>query len=95
MAAFERRRREAVEELIATAPEHLQARLRSLQWRIDAERRRYKHPLMSCVAIYNMMWESLYGEHGLVVALEALAGSPRSAGRDAEGNTGKVLPFRR
>ncbi|MCU0841868.1 MAG: DUF3135 domain-containing protein [Thiobacillaceae bacterium] len=71
-AAFELRRREVVEQFIAQAPAHQRERLRRLQWRIDAERRRYKHPLKSCLAIYDMMWDSLYGGHGLLEALLAL-----------------------
>lgn len=94
-SAFERRRRQAVEQVIAEAPEHQRERLRRLQWRIDAERRRYKHPLKSCLAIYDMMWESLYGGHGLLEALLALRdlepdGRPRSA--EAPHN---VRPLRR
>lgn len=93
-AAFERRREELLAQCIAQAPEHLQDRLRRLQWRIDAERRRYKHPLKSCLALHAMMWESLYGSGGLLEALNSLRdpllGEPRKPAR-----SGDILPFRR
>lgn len=92
--AFERQRRELLEQFIAQAPEHLQDRLRRLQWRIDAERWRYKHPLKSCVVLHAMMWESLYGPGGLLEALNALRdpllGQAQRAQRCAD-----ILPLRR
>ncbi len=92
--AFERRRQELLEQFIAQAPAHLQERLRRLQWRIDAERRRYKHPLKSCMALHAMMWESMYGSGGLLEALNSLRdpllGKPQSSPR-----SGDILPFRR
>lgn len=93
-AAFEQRRQELLEQFIAQAPEHLQDRLRRLRWRIDAERRRYKHPLKSCMALHAMMWETMYGSGGLLDALnslrEPLLGQPPKPAR-----SGDVLPFRR
>lgn len=72
----------------------MQGRLRCLQWRIDAERRRYKHPLKSCMALYAMMWESMYGSGGLMEALnslrEPLLGELPKPARSAD-----ILPFRR
>lgn len=93
-AAFERRREELLQQFIAHAPQHLQERLRRLQWRIDAERRRYKHPLKSCIALHAMMWESMYGSGGLLEALntlrEPLLGQSQEPSRSAD-----ILPFRR
>lgn len=93
-AAFERRREELLQQFIAQAPQHLQERLRRLQWRIDAERRRYKHPLKSCMALHAMMWESMYGSGGLLEALitlrEPLLGQSQEPARSAD-----ILPFRR
>ncbi|MCW5626511.1 MAG: DUF3135 domain-containing protein [Burkholderiales bacterium] len=55
--AFERRRLEAIEALIAQAPERERQRLRGLQFRIDMERQRSSNPLGACVRISRMMWE--------------------------------------
>lgn len=93
-AAFERRREGLLQQFIAQAPQHLQERLRRLQWRIDAERRRYKHPLKSCMAVHAMMWESMYSSGGLLEALntlrEPLLGQSQEPSRSAD-----ILPFRR
>lgn len=94
-AAFELRRREAVEQFIAQAPEQQRERLRRLQWRIDAERRRYKHPLKSCLALYGMMWDSLYGGHGLLPALLALRDLKPGTGPRHEEAPDNIRPLRR
>ncbi len=67
--AFEAQRHAAIEALIAESRPELQRRLRGLQWRLDMERRRYHHPLAACTHAFNAMWESVYGEGGLVEAL--------------------------
>lgn len=92
--AFERRRREVIEQLIAEAPEHMRERLVRLQWRVDAERRRYKHPLKSCVVIFNMMWDSVYGEHGLLDALNALTHADAQPAPEQAATPARILPFR-
>ncbi len=93
--AFELRRKALIEQLIAAAPAHLRDRLRGLQWRIDVERRRYKHPLKSCIALHVMMWESMYGKGGLLEALNRLR-EPLQGGLPPPAMpSGKVLPFRR
>lgn len=92
--AFERRRQEVIDNLIAEAPEHMRERLRRLQWRVDAERRRYKHPLKSCVVIFNMMWDSVYGEHGLLDALNALSHVDTQSSREEADSQARILPFR-
>jgi hypothetical protein len=74
--AFEARRDEEIARLIAQASPHSQARLRGLQWKLDTERRHAGNPLSACVRIFNQMWESVYGERGLVEALHSLDGRP-------------------
>lgn len=68
-AAFELRRREAVQALIARSPQERQERLRRLQWRVDRVRERSASPLGSCMSLYRMMWDSLLGQGGLAEAL--------------------------
>jgi len=87
---FERRRRAAIESLIAQAPPELRDRLRALQCRIDLERRRAKTPLDATVRLQSMMWERFGQLRQALMALtgDALAGpSPRA--------TARVLPFNR
>jgi len=70
--AFELRRQQAVEELIIAAPSDRQHRLRGMQWRVDMERRKYKDPLVSCQKVFGMMWQSVYGDNGLLQVLTDL-----------------------
>lgn len=86
-AAFEARRVQAIDELIADAAPQNQTRLRGLQWQIDMVRGRASNPLSGCVQIFNRMWNSLYGERGLLEALHAVDGpalSQRSCGELVE-----------
>ena len=48
---FEKRRTQAIDEVINSAPAHIQRRLRGLQWRIDLERSRAGTPLGACVRL--------------------------------------------
>ncbi len=70
--AFERLRCEAIDELIESAPEHMQQRLRGLQWQIDQVRRQSKTPMDACRRLSDMMWDRLVGEGGLLEALNTL-----------------------
>ncbi len=96
---FARRRREAIEKLIASAPQTRQQRLRGLQWSIDAELRTCRTPLQACMHIFNRMWDSVYGANGLLDALKALGNPPPfhvSAHQSAKpAVSAKVLPFKR
>lgn len=69
---FEAKRLALIEQTIHSAPADMQQRLRGLQWRIDMERRRAKNPTGACVHIYRMMWNRVYGEDGLLQALDSL-----------------------
>lgn len=57
--SFETRRLQEIEDLINNAPEDKQHRLRCLQWKIDRVRDKMATPLAACVAISDMMWDSL------------------------------------
>ena len=92
--AFEERRRRVIEEVIAQAPQHVQTRLRALQWRIDMERARASNPLSACIRLYNMMWKTLSGENGMMSAIRRLTDSaPASAGGERLPHSAKILPF--
>lgn len=82
---FERRRREALERIIQSAPPAKRQRLRALQWRIDQVRRRSATPLGACVHLTRMMWQAVLGERGLLEALQGHGARPRRRAR--------VLPF--
>lgn len=56
---FESRRLASIEEFINSVPQDKQHRLRCLQWKIDRVREKMPTPLAACVAISDMMWDSL------------------------------------
>jgi hypothetical protein len=78
--AFEKRRQQAIDALIAETSGEQQQRLRGLQWRIDMERRKYKDSLVRCQKVFSMMWSSVYGDNGL---LQALHGKNPAQGTDS------------
>jgi hypothetical protein len=97
---FERRRLEAIEEVITRAPAENQQRLRGLQFRIDMERQRSQSALGACVRINKMMWESFTD---MREALEGLKGELKQPGAGASRQSpaveapkvkADVLPFR-
>lgn len=93
--AFEQRRKEVIEEAIAQSPEAIQQRLRCIQWRVDMERMRYKDPLVACARIYNMMWELVYKDGGLLDALNQLGEyNVDEQGEIKEKKRAKILAFK-
>ncbi len=56
--ALEALRLSACEELIQSAPQQYQRKLRGLQFRIDMERRKAKTPMAACIKISEMMHDS-------------------------------------
>ena len=74
--AFEAKREQAIARFIEQASPHMQNRLRGLQWRIDMDRDRSANPLSSCMKIFNQMWSSVYGESGLLDALNGVERGP-------------------
>ena len=92
---FERRRKDVLAAFIAETPDHIQPHLRRLQWRIDMERRyHWRNPLVATRKIYEMMWTSVYGDDGLLPALQRLTegGEPPAPAMDADAAT--VLNFK-
>lgn len=67
--AFEQQRRQQIESVISSVSSRQRNRLERLQWRIDMERHRATTPLSACMRISGMMMDALYGERGLVKAI--------------------------
>lgn len=59
-ATFEVRREEYIESFLTSIPAEKRRRLRGLQWQIDQTRQLARTPMASCIAISNMMWDSLH-----------------------------------
>lgn len=90
---FELRRADFIEAFIANvADPQVKDRLRRLQWRIDAERRRSSNPLGACIRVYNMMWASAAQHYDMIQSLSALLNRDGERAPTAAG--AKILPFR-
>lgn len=94
--AFEEKREEAVESFIRSVPtESRRRRLRHLQWQIDGIRHRSQSPLGACIKITNMMWDSVYGEGGLLDTLKGNIPFEKQAVAVSDTvSVSNVLPFR-
>jgi len=57
-AAYEERRTEMLEALIASAPEGQQRRLRGIQFELDSKRNMSESALESCMQMSTRMWAS-------------------------------------
>lgn len=99
---FERRRAAAIEQVIGAAPARLAPRLRGLQFRLDAERRKARSPLGAVVRMQAMMWDQFEALRSALNALtiEAAPRGPRAVTRFRRSGfartgsiAGKVLPF--
>lgn len=90
--AFELQRKQLLEAEISAAPEEHQQRLRGIQWQVDATRKRFKHPQVSCERLFGLMWEKVYGENGFLEALTGNHQKPNTT--DMAMQTSKVIPFR-
>lgn len=91
--AFDRARIEAIEAVIAQAPEELRPRLRALQCRIDLERRRAGNPLGACVRISAMMWDRFHHLRQALDDLRAPLSDHGALARRTETAAARVLPF--
>lgn len=91
--AFEALRQSAIAEVIASAPEAQQSRLRGLQWRVEQVRERSKTPLGACLKLSEMMWDTVLGANGLLESLGALESASQEQMTARESAT--VLPFKR
>lgn len=56
---FEEQRRKRIELFFNNVPEEKLQRLKGLQWQIDQTRKLAGSPMASCIAISNMMWDSV------------------------------------
>ena len=57
--AFENERQKFIDSFIDNVPQEKRHRLLGLQWKIDQTRKLAGSPMASCIAISNMMWDSL------------------------------------
>jgi hypothetical protein len=92
--SFEMMRKKCIDDLINQVPEEKRVRLRGLQWKIDQTRKLSKTPMASCIAISNMMWDSLAKLNHYQQELVTLTTEPHSE-RGFDLAKADVIPFYR
>ncbi len=74
-SVFEMQRQQVIDTSIAGAPEHLQQRLRALQWRLDHARQRAGSPFGACLQLHGLLMEHV--AERLLPALEGRLTTPQ------------------
>ncbi len=91
--AFEAKRQQEIDRFMADLSDKSRERMGKLQWRIDKERERSSSPMESCLRVHNMMWDSVYGERGLLYGLELLIETCET--QEVRQKTAEILEFKR
>lgn len=94
---FEEERSAAIENLIMSQPARHRHHSRQLQWKIDAIRKTSPNALYSCIRIYDMLMDSVYGPKGLVESISLLYNSNGDPKRPeiTVRKKGRLVDFRR
>lgn len=80
-------RQSCVDDIIDSAPDQFQRRLRGLQFQIDMEREKASNPVSSCIRISQMMHEGLANLH------EVITQKPLPEENTAELEAADIIPF--
>ncbi len=86
---FERQRKQAIEDVIQSAPEHLRDRLKALQWKIDTTLNKIKNPTMRNLKMQDLFWEQTLKFNATLKALTGKIPSKQSSTTSAE-----IIPFK-
>jgi len=90
--AFEVCRDRIINEAIRRAPAHKQLRLRRMQWKLNQIRNTSRTPMIACLRMNRMLWESVIGDRGLLDCLLHPNDSRRRP--DATDKlTARIIPF--
>lgn len=90
---FEEKRRIRIESFFNNVPAEKLQRLKGLQWQIDQTRKLADNPMASCIAISNMMWDSVnrLQEHQYQLVNLATGAAPRTEKKKPV--SAKILPL--
>jgi hypothetical protein len=91
--AFEDCRDRIINDAILRAPRHKQLRLRRMQWKLDQIRNTSRTPMIACLRMNRMLWESVIGDNGLLHRLIQPDVSRRRA-TAMDQPTAVVIPFK-
>lgn len=90
---FEAERASTIEAMITSCPQDVQQHLRRMQWRVDRTRELKKTPMSACIAISEMMWDSLHNLNRSYLGL-SLSMNPEAKCDLSPLGKATVLPFR-
>jgi len=91
---FEAKRDELISEFIKSLPEKYQKRMACFQWRIDRIRDKTKTPIEACIAISNMMFDSVNKLHKQAREIQMELAGEISEYQRAPKPLAKILEFR-
>jgi len=91
--SFEKKRLETIELFFTSVPEEKRRRLRGLQWQVDQTRQLTRTPMAACIAISNMMWDSLHRLSIHQRELQDLTSGQPAACTTHEQVAATILPF--
>jgi hypothetical protein len=94
LPAFETQRHHAIEAAIQQAPARNRQRLRCLQWKLDQIRSTARTPMIACLRMNRMLWETVAGDTGLLACLQYATGSAEHPHTGREATTAKIIPLR-
>jgi hypothetical protein len=87
--AFEIQRRRAIDRAILAAPAARQQQLRRIQWKLDQIRIISPTPMLACLRMNRLLWESLAGEYGLLACLQ----QPAAVRQRSANVSATIIPF--
>lgn len=87
--AFERHRRQVIDRAIHAAPAQRRQQLRRMQWKLDQIRSTSRTPMVACLRMNRLLWESVAGENGLIARLQ----QPTAARQQPAGPSARVIPL--
>ncbi|MDH3527188.1 MAG: DUF3135 domain-containing protein [Gammaproteobacteria bacterium] len=87
--AFETQRRQVIDRAISAAPADRQQQLRRIQWKLDQIRSTSRTPMVACLRLNRLLWESVTGENGLLACLQR----PAAVRQRPAGAAARVIPL--
>ncbi len=90
---FERQRSRIIKRAIQRAPARRQQRLHRLQWQLDQIRATSRTPMVACLRMQRMLWQSIDGKDGLLACLQQPAAVLRRRSQH-NGTSARVIPLR-
>lgn len=91
---FEVRRKQVIDNAIASASPSHQRKLRGLQFRVDMAREHSTHPLGAVVKIHSMMWTEFMELQKALNELRHCLNGTAVAHQETQQRTAQVIPFR-